>query len=169
MIYDYTKCISCNSTVKQKLNGKLNRKLNSKRNSKKNSKRNRRRVRMIQIDYRDKRPIYEQITEKIQALILQGVLQPDMQLPSVRKLAVDLSINPNTIQKAYNQLENLGLVYSVKGRGSYISPNLELIQLQTNQYYKELEEVVRRGVEKGIREEDMLNKVKAFYRGGHHD
>lgn len=124
---------------------------------------------MIQIDYRDKRPIYEQITEKIQALILQGVLQPDMQLPSVRKLAVDLSINPNTIQKAYNQLENLGLVYSVKGRGSYISPNLELIQLQTNQYYKELEEVVRRGVEKGIREEDMLNKVKAFYRGGHHD
>lgn len=124
---------------------------------------------MIQIDYRDKRPIYEQITEKIQALILQGVLQPDMQLPSVRKLAVDLSINPNTIQKAYNQLENLGLIYSVKGRGSYIAPNLELIQLQTNQYYKELEEVVRRGVEKGIKEEDMLNKVKAFYRGGHHD
>lgn len=124
---------------------------------------------MIQIDYRDKRPIYEQITEKIQALILQGILQPDMKLPSVRKLAVDLSINPNTIQKSYNQLENLGLVYSVKGRGSYISPNLELLELQTKQYYRELEEVVRRGMEKGIREEEMLEKVKAFYKGGQHD
>lgn len=124
---------------------------------------------MIQIDYRDKRPIYEQITEKIQALIIQGILKPDAQLPSVRKLAVDLSINPNTIQKAYNQLEVLGLVYSVKGRGSYISPNLELLELQTSQYYKELEGVVRRGAQKGIKEEVMIEKVKEVYRGGHHD
>ncbi len=124
---------------------------------------------MIQIDYRDKRPIYEQITEKIQALILQGVLQPDMKLPSVRKLAVDLSINPNTIQKSYNQLENLGLVYSVKGRGSYISPNLDILELQTKQYYRELEEVVRRGMEKGIKEEEMLVKVRTLYKGGQHD
>lgn len=124
---------------------------------------------MIQIDYRDKRPIYEQITEKIQALILQGILEPDMQLPSVRKLAIDLSINPNTIQKSYNQLESFGLIYSVKGRGSYISPNLEILTLQTKQYYKELEAVIKKGREKGISEETLLEQVKTFYKGGHHD
>lgn len=124
---------------------------------------------MIQIDYRDKRPIYEQITERIQALVLQGVLQPDMQLPSVRKLATELSINPNTIQKSYNQLESLGLVYSVKGRGSYISPNLEIIELQASQYYREFEEVVHRGIEKGITEEVLIEKIKNVYKGGRHD
>lgn len=124
---------------------------------------------MFQIDYRDKRAIYEQIVEKIQALILQGILKPDMQLPSVRKLAVDLSINPNTIQKAYNQLENLGLIYSVKGRGSYISLNLEIIALQTQQYYQELELVVKRGVQKGISEEEMINKVRTFCKGEKND
>ncbi len=124
---------------------------------------------MIQIDYRDKRPIYEQITEKIQALILQGILEPDMQLPSVRKLAIDLSINPNTIQKSYNQLESLGLIYSVKGRGSYISPNLEILTLQTKQYYKELEVMIKMGREKGIKEEEIIDNVRTFYRGGHDD
>ena len=60
---------------------------------------------MIIVDYKDRRPIYEQIVEKFQMLIVKGVMEPDSQMPSVRKLAMDLSINPNTIQKAYTQLE----------------------------------------------------------------
>lgn len=124
---------------------------------------------MIHIDYQDKRPIYEQITEKIQTLILKGILTADMQLPSVRKLAVDLSINPNTIQKAYNQLESMGLVYSVKGRGRYITPNLEIIELQMQQYYNELETVVIKGIEKGVSEQEMIHKIKTYYKGEHHD
>ena len=56
---------------------------------------------MIILDYQDRRPIYEQVVEKIQLLIVRGVLAPNSQLPSVRKLATELSINPNTIQRAY--------------------------------------------------------------------
>ncbi|MCI1931096.1 MAG: GntR family transcriptional regulator [Clostridia bacterium] len=76
---------------------------------------------MIIIDYKDARPIYEQIVDKFQVLITKGALKPDSQMPSVRSLAVDLSINPNTIQKAYAELERLGFIYTVKGRGSFIS------------------------------------------------
>ena len=72
---------------------------------------------MIFIDYNDKRPIYEQVTEKIQTLILNGVLEPDSKLPSVRSLAMELSINPNTIQRAYSELEREGFIYSVREEG----------------------------------------------------
>ncbi|MBR0411404.1 MAG: GntR family transcriptional regulator [Eubacterium sp.] len=75
---------------------------------------------MIVLDYRDKRPIYEQIVDRMQTLILSGVLEPDEKLPSVRALAVDLSINPNTIQRAYSELEREGFIYSVKGRGNFV-------------------------------------------------
>ena len=76
---------------------------------------------MIVIDSRDKRAIYEQVVDRLSNLMLIGVLQPGEKLPSVRSLAVDLSINPNTIQKAYLELERQGYVYSVKGVGSFVS------------------------------------------------
>ncbi len=76
---------------------------------------------MILIDYKDTRPIYEQIVERYKTLILKGALQPDEQLPSVRNLAMELSINPNTIQKAYTELERQGFIYTVKGRGNFVS------------------------------------------------
>ena len=75
---------------------------------------------MIIIDYNDKRPIYEQVADKMQNLIVNGVLEPDSKLPSVRSLAVELSINPNTIQRAYSELERSGFIYSVKGRGNFV-------------------------------------------------
>ncbi len=70
---------------------------------------------IIMLDYKDTRPIYEQVVEKFQTLILKGVLEPDEQLPSVRSLAVELSINPNTIQRAYGELERQGFIYTVNG------------------------------------------------------
>lgn len=70
---------------------------------------------MIVIDYQDRRPIYEQIVEKFQVLILKGVLEQGEQMPSVRKLAMDLAINPNTIQKAYSILEQQGYIYPFTG------------------------------------------------------
>ena len=76
---------------------------------------------MINIDYQSRTPIYEQIVERFQMLILKGVLKPDDQMPSVRSLALQLSINPNTIQKAYAQLEQQGYIYPVKGRGNFVS------------------------------------------------
>lgn len=76
---------------------------------------------MITIDYKDRRPIYEQIIASIEDLAARGLLPPDSQLPSVRQLAMDLSINPNTIQRAYSQLEQAGVIYSVKGKGNFIA------------------------------------------------
>jgi len=76
---------------------------------------------MITLDYRDKRPIYEQIISQIQKLIVTEILKENEQLPSVRSLAMDISINPNTIQRAYTQLEKDGWIYTVKGKGNFVS------------------------------------------------
>ena len=99
---------------------------------------------MILIDYKDTRPIYEQIAERFKTLILKGVMQPDEQMPSVRSLAMELSINPNTIQKAYAELERQDFIYTVKGRGSFVSGNEEYV----DQILKLVKEVLEIGMTK---------------------
>lgn len=79
---------------------------------------------MFFIDIRSRTPIYEQLVENIKGLIINQVLLPDEQLPPVRNMAAQLTVNPNTIQKAYKELERLGLVYSVPGKGNFISPGI---------------------------------------------
>ena len=76
---------------------------------------------MIVLDYRDKRPIYEQVVERLERLVVSGVLETDEKMPSVRNLAMELSVNPNTIQRAYAQLEQEGYLYTVSGRGSFVA------------------------------------------------
>ncbi|MCI8879241.1 MAG: GntR family transcriptional regulator [Clostridiaceae bacterium] len=76
---------------------------------------------MLNIDYRDARPIYEQVAGGIEDMVVHGVYAADEQLPSVRQLAAELSINPNTIQRAFALLESKGVIYSVKGRGNFVS------------------------------------------------
>lgn len=85
---------------------------------------------MILIDYKDRRPIYEQIVEKFQQMIICGVIEPDSPMPSVRSLAMELSINPNTIQRAYQELEREGYIYTMKGKGSFVSESSEAGRLQ---------------------------------------
>ncbi|MBQ9346289.1 MAG: GntR family transcriptional regulator [Oscillibacter sp.] len=77
---------------------------------------------MITLNYRDSRPIYEQIKESFKRLIVTGAMAPGDRLPSVRTLATQLSINPNTIQRAYNELESEGYTLSVPGKGSFVAP-----------------------------------------------
>ena len=93
---------------------------------------------MIVLDYQDRRPLYEQIVEKFRHLILNGALKPGEKMPSVRQLAMDLSINPNTIQRAYAELERNGFIYSVNGRGSFVGS----ISRLREQKCRELEEKV---------------------------
>ena len=76
---------------------------------------------MLHLDYRDPRPIYEQIRQEFMRLILSGAIAPGEKLPSVRDLAGTLSINPNTIQRAYPQLESQGYILSVAGKGSFVA------------------------------------------------
>ena len=76
---------------------------------------------MIALDYRDSRPLYQQVKDSLRRMMLTGLLEPDEKLPSVRSLATQLAINPNTIQRAYAELETEGYIYSVAGRGSFVS------------------------------------------------
>ena len=77
---------------------------------------------MIQINYHDSRPIYEKVKDSLRQLILSGALPEGDRLPSVRELAVSLTINPNTIQRAYRELEQEGYIVSVPGKGSFVAP-----------------------------------------------
>ncbi len=76
---------------------------------------------MIQIDYRSQKAIYEQVRDELKKLIMKGILKEDERIPSVREIAGQLAINPNTIQRAYRELENEGFIYSIKGRGNFVS------------------------------------------------
>ena len=85
---------------------------------------------MVYIDYQDGTPIYEQIVNRYKNLIASGVLQPEEKMPSVRNLAMELSINPNTIQKAYSELDVRGIIYSVPGIGCFVSQNAKDLLLE---------------------------------------
>ena len=100
---------------------------------------------MIEIDYRDKRPIYEQIKEKIKNLIISGAMKEDEKIPSVRELAGEIAINPNTIQKAYKELENENYIYSIRAKGYFVSDvkninpnNIELLKENLKEILNEL-------------------------------
>ena len=77
---------------------------------------------MIHLDYRDARPIYAQIADNLRNQIAAGILRPDDRLPSVRELAAELAINPNTIQRAYRELESEGWIATVPGKGCFVCP-----------------------------------------------
>lgn len=111
---------------------------------------------MIILDYKDTRPIYEQICEKFKTLILKGVLVPDEQMPSVRNLAVELSINPNTIQRAYAELERENFIYTVKGRGNFVADTQKLLEEKKKICMQNLLTQVEEAMEYGITREEIL-------------
>ena len=118
---------------------------------------------MIVIDYQDRRPIYEQIVERFEKLILKGALEADSQMPSVSQMAAELSINPNTIQKAYAILEQEGYIYPVKGKGNFVNGNLVLRQRKKEACFQKLEECLTEGREFGITAEDCLKCLRRVY------
>lgn len=118
---------------------------------------------MIVIDYKDNRPLYEQIVERFQELIERGVLKPQEQMPSVRSLAMDLSINPNTIQKAYAELERRGYIYTVKGRGNFVSYDEELKEKRRNQQLEEFKTKAVQAMETGVTKAELLQIVNEIF------
>lgn len=110
---------------------------------------------MIILDYKDARPIYEQVVDKFQKLILTGALEPNTKMPSVRSLAVELSINPNTIQRAYTELEREGFIYTVKGRGNFVAYDESLLRYRKNEIYTKLEEIVREAGKIGMNRQEL--------------
>ena len=110
---------------------------------------------MILLDYRDKRPIYEQGVEKLERLIVGGALEPDAKMPSVRSMGVELAVNPNTIQRAYNQLEQEGYLYAVSGRGSFVAPESEWREGKKKKMLDEWRQVTERAKEAGLGAEEL--------------
>ena len=105
---------------------------------------------MIILDYRDTRPLYEQIVDKFQMLILSGALEPNSRMPSVRSLAVELSINPNTIQRAYSELERNGFLYTVKGKGNYVAYSDSLKDVQKQEILEKLRDLKKEALSMGM-------------------
>ncbi len=118
---------------------------------------------MILIDYRDRRPIYEQVVEKMADLMIRGILPQDSQLPSVRNLATDLAINPNTIQRAYVELERQGYIYSVKGKGSYVAENHKIREKNRQEVLKSLEVLVEKAEAAGVTMLEFQEAVIQMY------
>lgn len=115
---------------------------------------------MILIDYKDSRPIYEQIVDKFRLLILNGVLKADEKMPSVRTLAMELSINPNTIQRSYGELERQGYIYTVKGRGNFVSDTAELKNEYRREIFERLDGVINAAGNAGITKDELIEHIK---------
>ena len=111
---------------------------------------------MITINYRDPRPIYEQIQTELRRLMLTGVLPPGSRLPSVRELAGQLAINPNTIQRAYSELEAEGYIYSVAGKGSFAAASGGERQRRIRELTQQLAPVLEELKTLGCTQEDLL-------------
>ena len=107
---------------------------------------------MVHLDYRDARPIYTQIVENFRSQIAAGILQPGDKLPSVRELAAELTINPNTIQRAYRELELQGVIQTLPSKGCFVcgvaSPSWE-----------ELDKAVERLLAQGISRDEILMRI----------
>ena len=118
---------------------------------------------MIILDYKDRRPIYEQVAEKLEELMLLGILGENEPLPSVRSLAMELSIIPNTIQRAYGELERQGYIYTVKGKGSFVAENSVMKEKRKKDLLIQVSEVIDEAIRLGISGEEIKNMVEIQY------
>ncbi len=119
---------------------------------------------MFVIDPRNKAPLYEQLAQQLRWQIAMGFLSPDEPLPSVRQLSAELGVNPNTIQKAYRQMEQEGLIYSCPGRGSFVTP--EVVEQRTKQWETQLEKLkkeIQKAKEMGIPFNKLTDTVQQIY------
>ena len=114
---------------------------------------------MITLNYRDSRPIYEQIKDGLRKLIVTGALGTGEKLPSVRALATQLSINPNTIQRAYNELEGEGYIYSVPGKGSFAAGNTGADEARRKELTEKLRELAAELKYLGVTGEELAALV----------
>jgi len=109
-------------------------------------------------------PVYMQIINQYKRQIASKALKPHDKLPSVRKLSYDIGINPNTLQKAYTQLENLGICYSLSGKGRFVSEDaLDIINSDAGTYYKQLNAIIEELAMCNQNKDEIISKVKLSY------
>ena len=121
---------------------------------------------MIQLNYRDSKPIYEQIKEGLRRLVITGAIARDEKLPSVRELASELAINPNTIQRAYRELETEGYIYTVSGKGSFAAEQSDVNGRRNEELLKEFDEIVRELLYLSGDKEALIRRIEEIAGGG---
>lgn len=121
---------------------------------------------MIQLNYRDSKPIYEQIKEGLRRLVITGAIATDEKLPSVRELASELAINPNTIQRAYRELEAEGYIYTVSGKGSFAAEQSDANGRRNEELLKEFDEIVRELLYLSEDKEALIRRIEEIAGGG---
>lgn len=114
---------------------------------------------MIQLNYRDPRPIYEQVKDGIRKLAYSGMLGPDDKLPSVRELAMKLAINPNTISRAYKELEQEGFIYTMTGKGTFINQEFDLYDSRKEELWKQFDKAAKELLELSVTEEELGKRI----------
>ena len=114
---------------------------------------------MIQLNYRDPRPIYEQVKDGIRKLAYSGVLGPDDKLPSVREMAMKLAINPNTISRAYKDLEQEGFLYTVSGKGTFINQEYDLKDSRKEELWQQFDKAAKGLLELAVTEEELAKRI----------
>jgi len=107
------------------------------------------------IDYKDARPIFEQIADYYEKLITIGAIEPDTKITSVRNLSMELSINPNTVQKAYGELERRGYIYTVPGKGAFVNFDRDKKDEKKQSTIEKIKELLLEAREIGITEEEI--------------
>lgn len=119
---------------------------------------------MFQIDPMSRQAVYEQLIDQMERFILSGILKAGDQIPSVRSLSVELSVNPNTIQKAYSQMDAKGMIYSVPGKGCFISPDaLERLSKSKMEKIKDFENLIQELALAGVTQEQLIECIDRVF------
>ena len=116
---------------------------------------------MINLDYQSRTPIYEQIIKQIEKYVSLGVLNPKEQIPSIREMASTLGINPNTVKKAYSELENKGVIQTFSTKGTFISENVdEIRKINIDSKINEIKGIINELEKIGVTKDEIIEKLK---------
>lgn len=124
---------------------------------------------LIQLRFRDAKPIYEQVKEGIKQMVYQNVLSPDEKLPSVREMASKLAINPNTISRAYKELEQEGFLYTQVGIGTFVNRELDPTDRKTQELWEEFDEITKELLYYSVTPDELQNRINKLTKGGRKD
>ena len=116
---------------------------------------------MINLDYQSRIPIYEQIVNQVERYIALGIYKPMEQLPSVRELASTLGINPNTVKKAYSELELKGVIVTISTKGTFVSEKTEsIVEEKINDGISKINELINELEKLGISRSEIIKRIK---------
>ena len=121
---------------------------------------------LINVDPRSRVPIYEQIVASVKELVFSGELSADSPLPSVRSLASELAINPNTIQRAYKELESEGYIYTVSGKGTFAAGQDDVVEIRKEELFLQFDSVTSELLYLSVKPEALTERITDLGEGG---